>query len=120
MEKVLEIDGRKVVFKTSGAFFMRYKQQFKRDPIKDIMNLNDAVNSKDEESADLLDIDTEILFNLCWCLAKTANPNILPPLEWLDSFEEFPVFDIIGEVMELVVSSMTTSNPLKKTQKMEK
>lgn len=120
MEKILEIDGKKVPFKTSGAFFMRYKQQFKQDPIKDIMLLSETINGSDGQDIDLSNIDTEILFNLCWCLAKNANPELPIPMEWLETFEVFPVFDVIVEVIDLIVASMVATKSLKKTQKMAK
>ena len=42
-------------------------------------------------------------------MAKTANYEIKPPLEWLDEFEELPILEILPEVMEMLTSLMKTT-----------
>ena len=39
MEKTIEIDGKKIGFKTNGATPLRYKAQFGKDYFKEIMKL---------------------------------------------------------------------------------
>ena len=114
MEKILIIDGRQVKFKSTGAFLLRYKAQFGRDAIRDIFKLQDAVDSKNRiKNIDALDL--EVFYNLVWTLAKTADPSIPPPLEWLDEFSEFPLMDIIPEIIDLIFSSLgATVEPKKK------
>lgn len=122
MEKILIIDGRPVKFKSTGAFLLRYKAQFRRDAIKDIYKLKDAIEEKiDEETGektpklkDIESLDLEVFYNLVWTLAKTANPEIPPPLEWLDTFSEFPLFDILPDVMDMMFASMESSVQSKK------
>lgn len=113
MEKVLIIDGRPVPFKSTGAFLLRYKAQFRRDALVDIFKLQQAVDAEGQ-LADVAALDLEVFYNLIWTLAKTADPTIPPPLEWLDTFGEFPLVDIIPEVFEMVVSSLSTTVQLKK------
>ena len=114
MEKILTIDGRQVRFKSTGAFLLRYKAQFGRDALRDIFKLQDAVDSKNRiKNIDALDL--EVFYNLVWTLAKTADPSIPPPLEWLDTFGEFPLAEIVPEVIDLIFSSLgTTVEPKKK------
>lgn len=114
MEKILTIDGRQVKFKSTGAFLLRYKAQFGRDALRDIFKLQDAVDSKTRiKNIDALDL--EVFYNLVWTLAKTADPSIPPPLEWLDEFSEFPLMDIIPEIIDLIFSSLgATVEPKKK------
>jgi hypothetical protein len=114
MEKILTIDGRQVKFKSTGAFLLRYKAQFGRDALRDIFKLQDAVDSKNRiKNIDALDL--EVFYNLVWTLAKTADPSIPPPLEWLDEFSEFPLMDIIPEIIDLIFSSLgATVEPKKK------
>jgi hypothetical protein len=114
MEKILTIDGRQVRFKSTGAFLLRYKAQFGRDALQDIFKLQDAVDSKNRiKNIDALDL--EVFYNLVWTLAKTADPSIPPPLEWLDTFGEFPLAEIVPEVIDLIFSSLgTTVEPKKK------
>jgi len=112
MEKVLIIDGRQVRFKSTGAFLLRYKAQFGRDAIQDIFKLEGAFKGNEIANVDVLDL--EIFFNLAWTLAKTADPTIPPPMEWLDGFSEFPIMDIIPEISDMIFSSITTKVESKK------
>ena len=114
MEKILIIDGRQVRFKSTGAFLLRYKAQFGRDAIQDILRIQSAIDNKGRiKSIDTLDL--EVFYNLIWTLAKTADPSIPPPLEWLDTFGEFPLAEIVPEVIDLIFSCLgTTVEPKKK------
>ncbi len=113
MEKMLTIDGRQVKFKSTGAFLLRYKAQFGRDAIQDILRLQSAIDNKGQiKNIDTLDL--EVFYNLIWTLAKTADPDILPPLEWLDEFSEFPLMDILPEVMDMIFSCMQSTVESKK------
>ena len=113
MEKILIIDGRQVKFKSTGAFLLRYKAQFGRDALQDIFKLQDAVDSKNRIK-NISALDLEVLYDLAWTLAKTADPNIPPPLEWLDEFSEFPLMDIIPEIVDMVFSCLTSTVESKK------
>lgn len=112
MEKIINIDGRQVKFKSTGAFLLRYKAQFHRDALKDIYKLDEAMDGDEITNIDALDL--EVFYNLLWTLAKTADPNIDPPLEWLDGFNEFPLMDIIPEVVGLIFSCISSTVESKK------
>lgn len=112
MEKVLNIDGRQVKFKSTGSFLLRYKAQFKRDALQDIFKLQNAIDGSNITNIDVLDI--EVFYNLVWTLAKTADPAIPPPLEWLDGFSEFPLMDILPELTDLMFSCLTSTVQSKK------
>ena len=122
MEKILNIDGQPVKFKSTGAFILRYKAQFHRDALKDIYKLKDAIEEKtDEETGEKTSVlkniealDLEVFYNLVWTLAKTANPQTPPPMEWLDTFSEFPLFEILPDVMDMMFSSLESSVTSKK------
>lgn len=113
MEKILTIDGRQVKFKSTGAFLLRYKAQFGRDAIQDILKLENAIG-KNKEIKDIDALNLEVFYNLIWTLAKTANPDIPPPIEWLDSFSKFPLIDIIPEVADMIFSCLSTTVQIKK------
>jgi len=113
MEKILTIDGRQVKFKSTGAFLLRYKAQFGRDALQDILKLQGAIDNKNQiKNIDALDL--EVFYNLVWTLAKTADPSIPPPLEWLDEFSEFPLIDIIPEIVDMIFSCLTSTVESKK------
>lgn len=114
MEKILTIDGRQVKFKSTGAFLLKYKMQFGRDAIQDIFKLQNAIDTKTNEIKNLEVLDLEVFYNLIWTLAKTADPSLPPPVEWLDSFSEFPLIEIIPEVMDMIFSCLQSTATSKK------
>lgn len=116
MEKIINIGEKKVKFKTSGAFALTYKAQFKRDPIADVMKLFKGINNiqKVEEEFNYENIDMEVFFNMTWVLAKTADKNIKAPLEWFEEFDSFPIMEVLPEILELIGVSFGTSVKSKK------
>lgn len=110
MEKTIEIDNKKVSFKSTAATPLRYKAQFGKDFFVDIMKLSslDGLNSKKIDLKKIDKLDFDVFYNIIWVLAKTANKKIPDPITWLDEFEEFPLFDIIPELQDLILSSMQT------------
>lgn len=114
MEKIINIDGRDVKFKSTGAYLLRYKAQFGRDALQDIMRLSQAINQDTNEIENIDKLDLEVFYNLIWTLAKTADPSLPPPMEWLDTFSQFPLEDIIPQVMELIFSCIKSTVTSKK------
>lgn len=114
MEKILNIDGRDVKFKSSASFLLRYKMQFQRDGLKDLLKLKGAINLETKELADAEQLDLEVFYNMAWVLAKVANPEIPPPMEWLDTFSEFPLMEVMPEVFELMMLCLQSSVKSKK------
>ena len=114
MEKTITIDGKEILFKTNGATPLRYKAQFGRDYFKEILKmapLKNIANKKKEEinANDLEALDFEVFYNIAWIMAKTANPSIPEPIEWLEQFDEFPMADIIPELQDMLLTSIQTS-----------
>ena len=109
MEKTIVIDGKNVMFKSTGALPMRYKAQFGRDFFQDLFKMQDAAEMKGKKQPTIKDIeklDFDTFYKIIWTLAKTADKTIPEPLEWLDSFEEFPIMDVLDEVMEMIESTI--------------
>ncbi|MGL4819554.1 MAG: hypothetical protein ACRC5C_06200 [Bacilli bacterium] len=107
MEKTIIIDGQAVGFKSNGSTALRYKAQFGCDFLADVYKLGlmkDIIERNDFSNADF-----ETLYNLVWVLAKTHDKSIPEPIEWLDRFDTFPIFDILPEVLELIESSIKVS-----------
>ena len=105
MEKTITIDGKQVRFKSNGATPLRYKAQFGKDYFKEIMKLAPLENlngKKRIKPEDLDTLDFEVFYNISWIMAKTAEPTIPEPLEWLEQFDEFPMAEIIPELQDLI------------------
>jgi hypothetical protein len=113
MEKILTIDKRQVKFKSTGAFLLRYKAQFGRDALQDIYKLQ-CMFDENKKIVNIDALDLEVFYNLVWTLAKAADPSIPPPMEWLDTFGEFPLADILPELTEMIFSCLTSTVQSKK------
>ena len=122
MEKTIFIDGRDVRFKASAAFLIRYKAQFRRDALKDLLKLEPILTKMEkrlkaatEEEKNAIAIDTynemdlNLFYDICWVLAKTADKAIPEPEEWLDTFSTFPVMDITEKLMDILTASIEVS-----------
>lgn len=100
MEKILEIDGKKVGFKSTAAFLLRYRDYFGKDGLKDINVLMNADDSED------LDLDAyTVMLNMLWVLAKTYDKRIAPVEDWLDDFEDFDITYVYTEIAPLIAKS---------------
>ena len=111
LEKIIHIDGKDILFKSTGATALRYKAQFHRDFFAEIVKmavLEEILTGKIGE-ADPEKIDLEIFYRISWVMAKTADKNIQPMMEWLDSFDEFPIFDVIEQINDLIASMFQTT-----------
>lgn len=126
MEKTLIIDNKEVKFKSTAATPLRYKAQFHRDFLKDIMKMgkknnnkrnkkNNKVNTKQKQdiNIDIEDIDFEVLYNIIWILAKTADKSIPDPIAWYDRFEEFDFEDVFIELQDLILQSISSNSKKK-------
>ena len=108
MEKVLTIDERKVTFKADGATPLRYRAEFNRDYFADIINITNSLKDLSAGEADLSKVNTNIFSDIIYLLAKTADKEIGDIFEWYGSFESFPVFEVFGELQELLLGNMQT------------
>jgi hypothetical protein len=116
MEKTIHVDGKEIRLKSTGATVLRYKQQFGRDYFGELLKMTKAMepmkgkttslDKLNEEDLSLLDF--EVIYNFVWVLAKTADPKIPEPIEWLDSFDTFPIMDILPEIEDLLSASIQT------------
>lgn|SRR5690625_293420 len=112
MEKTLEIDGRNVKFKSTAATALRYKAQFGSDFFLDLLKMKPILDAVEKDlDFDELDYDTlkhldfELFYRIIWVLAKTADKTIPEPIEWLDTFSEFPINEILPELQDLISKS---------------
>lgn len=119
MEKIINIDGRDIKLKVNGGFLIKYKTRYKRDALQDIMKIFENVNSNELENLEddltsqfraMQSIDIEIFYRILHMMAKTGNPDITDDVEeWCCSFDNLPVFDLMEDIIELFLSSMTSN-----------
>lgn len=109
MEKTVTIDGKEVRFKSNGATPLKYKMQFRKDFFAEILKLNKLGKLKniDEMDDDVLSaLDFEVFYNIAWTFAKTADSSVPDPESWLESFNQFPIFDFISELQEMIMANI--------------
>ena len=115
MEKLIKLGSREVRLVSSGATPILYKSAFQRDFFEDLSSILELASISASEKSEL-EIMQEVMGNnrmrifqqFTWTYAKNADSSIKPLDEWLAEFEEFPVFDVLEEVIELVVTSLST------------
>lgn len=110
MEKIINISGRDVPFKSTGAFLLRYKAQFGRDALGVLLKMEKTMKPLMEGNNEAIEtLDLTSFLEIIWTLAKTADSTIPPPMEWLDTFDEFPLADIIPELQDLILVTIKSS-----------
>ena len=103
MEKTILIDNKDVHFKCTAGTFIRYKQQFGTEFIADCSKLQDCVNTnKKGTQFDYTKLSLDVFYQIAWACAKTADDHIPDAMAWLDSFETFPIMDIMPQIMNMV------------------
>lgn len=121
MKKTIIIDEKAVLLKSTAGTAIRYKSQFRRDMFADILSLgvlSSYISTDGDQSnidlsqVDLSKLDFEVIYNLVWAFAKTANKEVPDPLTWLDTFGEFPIAEIITEIQDLIKSTVQSKKKI--------
>lgn len=115
----INISGKSVRFNSNALFPVKYKAETNRDIFKDLKKL-ESMQNLTAETLDEFDVD--ILYDIVYVLAWFGDRTIPERNEWLLSFENFNVFEILPKVMDLLSDSLAQTkkkkNPHKpKTQK---
>ena len=115
IEKVIEISGQQVKFRSSATVPRLYRIKFKRDIFKDLAKLEKAYSKKAGKDEDMQIDDLEIFENVAYIMAYHADPTIPKTIdEWLDQFEMFSIYQVLPEILELWGSNMITDIESKK------
>jgi hypothetical protein len=110
LEKTIYIDDKPVKLKSGAGLPKRYKAQFRRDYFADLMKISKSMGSTkkgkdflaDLSYEDLEHLDMEVIYDIVWAMAKSADRAIPEPQEWLDGFETFPIKEIMTEIKDLI------------------
>lgn len=113
MDRLIEIDGKKVGFRATALTPRLYRHWRGRDVLVDIAKLNQAMlKAKDE---DLSIADLEVFEDLAWVMAKQYDKDVPEtPEEWLDTFDTFLIYDILPEIIDLWAENQVTTSESKK------
>lgn len=110
MERTLSISGKEVKLKSTAGTMMRYRNNFNRDFLKDLINLQEKLKERTENGTQFQAVDLDIFEKIAWCMAKTADDSIPQIENWLDQFETFDIMQVLPQIMELLVGNMEQVN----------
>ena len=114
MEKVLTINNKEIRMKSTAGTLMRYRNNFGRDLIKDMLRLQNKLKDVQEQGKQFEIMELDMFEKIAWCMAKTAD-NTIPDIEhWLDNFETFDIMKVLPEIMQLLVDNLKQENESKK------
>lgn len=93
------------------------RHNFRRDYFADLLKIAKVFGSGAKKRADLRTIsfddlnhfDMDVLYDIVWTMAKSADRTIPDPMEWLDGFETFPLKELLPEIKDLLENSMPQS-----------
>jgi hypothetical protein len=115
MEKVINIGGKEIKMKSTAGTMMRYRNNFNRDFIKDLINLQTKLQENAEAGTQVEALDLDLFEKIAWCMAKTADDSIPNIEKWLDEFDTFDIMQALQELMNLLFANMEQINAKKKT-----
>lgn len=106
MEKTIDIGGKEVRFRASGATPRHYRNIFGGDMLVDMARLADSMDGAKDGGSSLpvesLEVFENIAFIMAWHAAK-ANGEEFPdtPEEWLDEIEVMSIYNVLPELISL-------------------
>ena len=112
--KTIEICGQPVRFCASAATPRLYRLKFKRDIFADMQKLTKDFQERNT-GADLAVESLEIFENVAYIMAFQADRSIPDTIDqWLDQFEMFSIYEVLGEMVQLWGDNLFTSASAKK------
>lgn len=119
MEKIIEVGGREVKFKATGATPIHYRNLFRRDFLSEMQKLVDEKEAIDADEKSQFSISSlESFENIAYIMARSGagNPPDFPasPEEWLDGFDMFNIYEILPQIIELWGINQQTLSQRKK------
>ena len=127
--KTIEICGQPVRFCASAATPRLYRLKFKRDIFSDMQKLTkdfqakkaaqkaegQAEDTEQNAGTDLAVESLEIFENVAYIMAFQADRSIPDTIDqWLDQFEMFSIYEVLGELVQLWGDNLFTSASAKK------
>lgn len=116
MEKIISVGGKDIKLKSTAGTMMRYRNNFNRDFIKDLIKLQQKLGDKIDTGIEFDALDLDMFEKIAWCMAKTADDNIPDIEHWLDEFETFDIMQVLPQIMELLTANMSQINDKKKLE----
>ena len=139
MEKIIKIGKQEVKLDNNAAWAMEYRDQFGKDILPVILpmgasiaemlatvassaedlsvrSLAEAIEGRTMEILmPLFQVEmVDILINVTWAMAKTADESIDPPKKWIRQFDSFPIDVIAPTVYDMAMKGFMSSKNQKR------
>lgn len=119
MEKIIEVGGKQVKFRATGATPIHYRNLFRRDFLAEMQKLVGEKEAIDADGTKQYSISSlESFENIAYIMARSGagNPPDFPstPEEWLDGFDMFNIYEILPQIIELWGINQKTLSQRKK------
>ena len=108
MEKIIKIGEKEVLLKANAMNALIYRSNFGNDIFTDEAKIVSV--AKDENYGE---IEIVKLMQIVWTMAKAADSKTEPFNEWVSNFEEFPVFDVLTDIIELILMNFSSKTNIK-------
>ena len=130
MKKIITIDDQSVELNSSAGWFYDYREQFGHDIMPDLLPILEGIlgilgqyADQDEDGVaimlseevvqkvmdSLATMEMTTIFNIVWAMAHNADQRIKNPRAWANSFEKFPMDEVLPELVRLLLESCMSS-----------
>jgi len=116
MDKIIEIDGKKMKARASALIPRLYRYHFNRDIIVDMKQLSQAMQKSQGEGSEFSISDLTIFENVAWLFFKQGGEDVgESPDEWLEHVEGvFSVYEALPQLLELWGENLVQTSKSKK------
>lgn len=101
----IQIGNKSVRFEANALFPVKYKSLTGRDIFKDMKEIEQLANITAETMGQF---NIDILFDIAYTLAWFADRSIPERDEWLLSFDEFNIYEVLPQITGLLADSLAT------------
>lgn len=135
-------ENQKIKLNASLGWVLRYRAQFGHDILPDLLPMVESglmfaagamEDSGELEWRKLMEFDTissamismagaefTTVLNIIWAMAKNADESIPAPFDWANQFENFPLDQIVPEVVDAVINTVVSEKNRKRLGKLKK
>lgn len=132
MKKEIKIGEQTLTVNSSAGWFYDYREEFGHDIMPDLMPILEsilgAIAEMTESGSEELVITDELVskiidalataeittvFNIAWAMAHNEDEKIERPRKWANSFENFPLDEVVPQLVTTILESSVSSKNAK-------
>lgn len=106
MEKLIKIGNEEILFRSTGATPIIYRNAFHKDMLIDLQSIQRQISDAPDEDW-MGSIDTTILFQMAYAMSGAYQKQI-DYYDWLDKFDLFDMVDALFDILSMWTESTVT------------